>query len=711
MIAVRFGCCALLFAALVPPGHGAEPLPRVPATEPAHVGRTFHTQSGFHLDLLAAEPLTTDPVAIAYDEDGRAWVVEMSDYPYTDKANDVAWQDSKNDLPLGKVRILEDTDGDGDFDTSTIFARDLSWPTGIALFKGGAYIAATPDIWYLKDTDGDRQADVREKVFTGFRKYNVQAVMNNLAWGLDHKVYGAGSSNGGTIQSPGQPAASPIVLSRNDYLFDPNSRQFEAISGGARFGNSFDDWGNRFLCNIRNPIQQVLLPSRYLKRNPWLVAPAAVQDVAEAGDTLPVYRTSPPEPWRTLRAERYLADSKSTVPRSETNQGYFTSSSGITIYRGSAYPPEFRGNAFVGEVAGNLIHRQALTPAGVTFTSRRTEENQEFLTSDDNWFRPVNFVNAPDGTLHVLDMYRETIEHPWSIPDDIKALVDLESGRDRGRIYRLTPPGFQTPKPPKLGRAASAELVPHLDHPNAWHRETAHRLLFERQDLSVVAAVRSLARSGSPLGRLHALWTLEGLGQISADDLLAALGDASAGLREHAVRLSESRLGQSKALLSRMAELARDPEKRVRFQVAFSLGEVQDPLATQALRELVARDADDAWMRVAILSSLADNAGEVLAQLLNDSPLSDDAGQRLVRRQLAVCVGARKNESDVRKVFQALSQATRSPGNRPAALSVLAGLGEGLKRSRGSLSASAPRCGQLRSGRVASVRCRTSRRR
>src|SRR5205823_7600307 len=151
-------------------------------------------------------------------------------------------------------------------------------------------------------------------------------------------------------------------------------------------------------------------------------------------------------------------------------------------YRGAAYPEQFRGNVFIGEVAGNLIHRQILTRDGVTFKSRRADENTEFVRSRDNWFRPVNFVNAPDGTLTVLDMYRETIEHPWSIPDDIKAQLDLSSGSDRGRLWRLEPPNFQLPEFTPLAQASTVELVAQLENRNVWHRETAHRLLFEHQD-------------------------------------------------------------------------------------------------------------------------------------------------------------------------------------------------------------------------------------
>ncbi len=504
-----------------------EPSLRIPPVEPAAAEKTFHTLDGFHMDLIAAEPLVTDPVAMVYDERGRAWVVEMNDYPYTDKSHDVPQADRTTDKPLGKVRILEDVDGDGVMDRSSVLVEDLSWPTGIALYDGGCYVAATPDVWYLKDTDGDGRADVRRQVFTGFRKFNVQAVINNLAWGLDGKIYGAGASNGGQIQSVGQAGSKPINLGRNDFCFDPRTEQFEVQSGGARFGNCFDDWGRRFICTIRNPAQHVVLAPRYLTRNPHLPLASAVQDVAESGDAIPVYRRSPPEPWRVLNAERLAAAGDRHTPRSETAAtGFITSAAGATVYRGTAYPQRYRGNLFIGEVSGNLIHRQLVRPDGVTFHSERADAGVEFVASTDNWFRPVNFCNAPDGTLHVLDMYRETIEHPWSIADDLKARLDLESGRDRGRIYRLSPPGFKAPRPPSLAQATTAELVAHLANPNSWWRETAQRLLCQRQDRSATAPLRALLHEGhEPLGRLHAPWTLSGLGALDEADLLRAIHD------------------------------------------------------------------------------------------------------------------------------------------------------------------------------------------
>ncbi len=658
-------------------------LPAVPPTPPQEAAAKFRVLDGFRMDLIAAEPLVASPVAMTYDENGRAYVCEMRDYPYTDKANHKPSQENPTDQPIGRLRLLEDTDGDGVFDKATIFAEGLSWPTGVACWKGGVFVAGTPDIWYFKDTDGDGKADVREKVFTGFRKLNVQAVMNNLVWGLDNRIHGAGGSNGGKILPADKPDAEPIAMARADFRIDPVTREFEMLSGGARFGGSFDDWGNRFLCNIRNPAQHIVLPGRYLERNRSLAAPSPIHDMAESGDQLPVYPISPPEPWRVVRAQRWAGERDINMPRSELiGAGVVTSASGITSYRGSAYPEKYRGNVFVTECAGNLLYRLQLTPDSVTFKAARVDGNVDMVASTDNWFRPVNFCNAPDGTLHVLDMYRENIEHPWSIPEDIHAAVDLEAGRDMGRIWRLTPPGFKPGKPPRLGSASSAELVTTLEHPDAWWRETAQRLLFERQDPNAVPALRDLVKNSvSPLARLHALWTLEGLGALTPEDLLAGLQDKTAGVREHSVKLAEARL-QETPLLEAVLPLAQDSDARVRFQTAFMLGESDDPRALDALAAVAKRDAADPWTRTAVLSSVAETSGQLLARLLTDTPFATSADAIDLIRELARIIGARGQTDEMQ---HALAAAGGSDLDSPALREVITGIGEGLKRTGKSL--------------------------
>src|SRR3989440_2782687 len=584
---------------VAPPNAVRGRLPTIAPTPARDAAKAFRVLDGFRMDLLAAEPLVASPVAITYDENGRAYVCEMRDYPYTDKAHHQRNQENPTDEAIGTVRVLEDTDGDGKFDRSWIFADNLSWPTGLAFWKGGIFVAATPDIWYLKDTDGDGKADVRIKVFTGFRKPNVQAVMNNLVWALDNQIHGAGGSNGGQIRPGGKPDAKPLVMTRNDFQFDPVTEQFELLSGGARFGGTFDDWGHRFLCDIRNPSQHVVLPQRYLARNPYLAARGPLHDMAESGDQLPVYRISQPELWRVLRAKRWAGERDIVMPRSDlVGAGVVTSSSGVTSYRGAVYPEKYRGNVFVCECAGNLLYRLQVTPDGPTFKATRVDGHTEMVASSDNWFRPVNFVNAPDGTLHVVDMYRENIEHPWSIPDDIHAAVDLESGRERGRLWRLTPPNFTPRKPPRLGHATTLELVATLENPNSWWRETAQRLLFERQDQSVVPALRKMVKRGrTAQARVHALWTLAGLSRLNDEDVLAGLKDQAAGVRKNAVKLAELQLGtarvpraveasrrdssggtpnearQRRALPDALIKLASDSDACVRFQLAFTLGE------------------------------------------------------------------------------------------------------------------------------------------
>lgn len=679
------------------PAQKSDDFPRVPATEPRDVAKTFRTLHGFRMELLAAEPLVTDPVALEYDENGRAWVVEMRDYPYTDKSTDRPNVERTTDKPLGRIRILDDTDGDGLFDKSSIFAEDLSWPTGLALWKGGCYVTATPDMLYLKDTDGDGRADERRRVFTGFKKLNVQAVINNPRWGLDHKLYCAGASNGGEITKPGDAEFKPVRFGRADFAFDPNTEEFEVLTGGARFGQAFDDYGNRFLCNIRNPVQHVVFENRYLARNPYLVVTNAVHDCAEAGDTLPVYRASPPEPWRAARADRWRVEAGQTYPRSElAGEGYFTSACGITIYRGSAYPKEFYGNVFLGEVAGNLIHRETLTPDGVTFKAARADQNAEFVASSDNWFRPVNFTNAPDGTLHVCDMYRETIEHPWSIPDDMKGKLDLESGRDRGRIYRLAPPGFVAPKAkPNLGQATTAELVKALEHPDGWWRDTAHRLIFERQDKATVEPLRKLLReSKDERARILAIWSLAGLYAFSEDDWIHAyFNDKSPQVQRQAVAAGEAFINGRdnkiwQAHASGIHRLVLGDAKPLLFQIALSSG--GDPYGSIMISRILRKAGDDPWVATAALAGCRDSAALLLRSQMGHLPAVPVTHPQYtifppaITRQLAFYVGIGGNEESVRDVVRLIVEAEGEFRQKTPPL--VAGLTEGLRRSDRSLA-------------------------
>src|SRR5262245_38861250 len=210
----------------------------IPPKSPAEALKTFETVGGFRMQLVASEPLVHDPVAAAFDEKGRLYVAEMRDYPYLPKPGQ---------KPLGTVRLLEDTDGDGAFDKSTVFADGLLWAAGIAPWKGGVFVAAPPDIWYLKDTNGDGKADVRQRIFTGFGTQNQQGMLNNLVLGLDHKIYGATSVNGGSVRPGDDPKAPLIPVTGRGVRFDPVTLRFDTITGTVQVGNGVDDRGNRCL--------------------------------------------------------------------------------------------------------------------------------------------------------------------------------------------------------------------------------------------------------------------------------------------------------------------------------------------------------------------------------------------------------------------------------------------------------------------------------
>jgi putative membrane-bound dehydrogenase-like protein len=647
----------------------------VPPKSPSEALETFETIPGFQLELLAAEPLVFDPISAAIDEDGNLYVTQMRDYPYHPKPRQ---------KPLGSVRMLRDTDGDGRYDEGHLFADELLWAGGVACWKGGVFVAAPPDIWYFKDTDGDHQADVRRKVFTGFGEKNQQAMVNNLKWGLDHKIYGSTAGNGGDIRPADKPEAQPVSVNGRDFRFDPVSDTFESITGTIQFGNTFDDWGNRFLCSESTPLHHVVLEQKYLERNPYVAAPAGTHNIA--GGAVPIFRISPIERWRQIRSSRRIAHGERDPNSAGASHHVIDAAAGVTVYTGSAYPAEFYGNVFVGDAQNNLVHRRRLTARGLTFDSTRADEGAEFVRSSDNWFRPVNFVNAPDGTLYVLDMSREILE-AIHIPLDVMQHLDLKSGRATGRIYRMAPTGFRAPPAPRLSQATTEELVALLAHPNGWHRETARRLLLERQDKSAVEPLRRmLLESTSDMARLGALYSLAGLKAVSTDDLKTALDDRHPGVREHALRLAESRIELEPELLERAIQLSRDADARVRFQAAFSLGETRDPRAIRALAELAVRDGADAWMSAAILSSAGNSAEELLIVLLQNRDWIGSSAGRDMSRRLAFVVGARNQEPAIARLLDAVAKHAHVRDDAELQSRIVLGLADGLRQANGRLA-------------------------
>jgi len=664
---------------------------RIPGRSPEEALKSFVVPEGFEMQLVAQEPQVKDPIVITYDENGLMYVAEYLKFPN---------HPLEGKSESGQIRLLKDADGDGKYEQSFLFADGIAWPTGICPWNGGVYVVAAPDLWYLKDTDGDGKADIKKKIFTGFGFNNEEGTANNLIWGLDNWIYGAGSNSGGTVRPADKPNARGISMRGRDFRFHPVTGKFETLSGSEQFGNTFDNWGNRFICSNSKPVVHIVLPSRYLARNPYLPVPAVRKSIWVSGNT--IYRISPPEAWRVARS-KYRLSKKPNMAKTYVADDVFSACSAATIYRGSVYPKQYQGNMFMGEVQGNLISRFDMRPSGVTFDAVRVDMKKEVLASRDNWFRPANLCNAPDGTMHIVDMCREVIETPTSMTEEIIASIDLLSGDNRGRIYRLAPTGFKAPAQPRLGKMTMAQLVQLLENKNGWWRDTASRLLYQRQDQQAVQPLKKLLHESKyDLAQLHAMYALDGLNGLSDEDLLFALSSQSDGLKSHAVKLAETRLQKNSKLLDAVVLLADSPNMKVRFQVAFSLGETGDKAAAKALAGIAKRDAGDVWMRTAVLSSSLKLAGGMLESLLADAEFAKTSAGKQILRQLALIVGGRNQKAEVVGLLKALESSSDASTQRM----ILLGLGDGLRRSRASLSQFAdqsPAASKLVNGMIANA--------
>ncbi len=669
-------------ASAAEPVPGSDELPRVPPTPAPQAAAKFELKDGYEIQLVAAEPQVADPIAIVFDEDGRAFVIEMHGYPEKRAGN------------LGRVRLLEDADGEGRFDKHSVYADGLSWPSAIFPWDGGVFVGAVPDLWYFKDTDGDGKADLKKKLFTGFiagpkERDIAPRCFNSMTWGPDNRIHVASSMNGGLVRPADDPTAEPLDLRRRDFSFDPRKLDLRPETGTGQYGLTFNARGRKFVCKNSNHIQALMYEERYVGLNRHYSLPAAKVDIGVDGPAAEVFRISGDEPWRILRMRwRIEGTYAGGVEKGGKVSGYFTSACGITIYNGDAMP-ELIDNAFIAAPANNIVHRKRIREEGVALVAERPadERDREFLASRDQWFRPVKFANAPDGALYVVDMYREIIEVAHAIPDSIKERVDVYSGTDRGRIWRIAPKGFQRRPKPRLGEMSPEELVRTLAHPNGWHRETAARLLLERDARSVVPQLSDLsANSDSPAGRLRALGVLDSFGAITTGQILNALSDSSPALRERAIVLAEPRFADMlvkdrQAIETRLKELsaASDTDSFVRFRIALAMGKLRPFSQGEILTNIISHDPDSEWMRHAVLNSL--NYDGYVGQCFRAVAPDSDPAFNEFRRQLTRLIGVINSHPEVENVLRFVAGST----NAAVAFETAAALADGLRQADSSL--------------------------
>lgn len=593
--------------------------------------RSMIPSDGLVVELVASEPLIADPVNIAFGPDGRLWVAEMGDYP--------TGPDGQG-APDGRVRYLEDSDGDGTFDKSTLFLKDLKYTTGVHPWRKGVIVASTPEIFYAEDAFDEGEASVRQTIVSGFAVGNPQHVVTGFSMGLDNWLYFCGDELG-TVRS--FMTGNAVSLAGRDGRVRPDTGELDSTSGVTQHVRCRDDWGNWFGGANPCPFWHYVLDDAYTRRNRYVATPRPWQDLY--GGFFPL-----------VFPKSRIVDRFNDL----FTAGRFTSACSPSPYRDKLLGPAEQ--IFACEPVHNLVHRAHIERDGLEFRAKRapSEQSSEFLASSDPWCRPVRVVTGPDGAVYVVDMYRLVIEHPQWIPDAWKARLDLRAGHDKGRIYRVYPKERKptTPMLPRLADCADDELVGHLQSANGWHRDMAQQLLITRHATSVVPLIRTTAKDGkSPKSRLNALGTLLGLQALTPDDVLAALGDDHPAVRVFALRLSEPILREDATIAARVSALAQDPEITVRFQAAHSLGELDEPAAAEAVAQIALRDIDNAWIRAAVLASSIHHPEVVLRRVLaHGEPTRDHSA--LIDGLLATTVGLFGDEGLPRVLAEILPEPT-----------------------------------------------------
>ncbi len=503
-----------------------------PAMKPADAQRAFAVPKGFEVRLFASEPMVVNPVAMTWDDRGRLWVLELYEYPLGTKPGEKG---------RDRIKILEDTDGDGVADKVTVFADGMSLATGLQLGNGGVYVAEAPNLWFLQDTDGDGKADKKTAVLTGFGLEDRHELLNGLTWGPDGQLYMThGVFTRSNAKDPNDRNAVPVVLTAGVARFDTRTKRFEVFAEGTSnpWGVDFDAKGNAFV-------------SACVIDHLFHLAPGGIY-TRQGGQAPYLYG---------------YGDLKSIVDHRHHMAAY----AGIDIYQGNQWPEEWKGAALHGNIHQNAINIDRLTPKGSSFLASKWNDSGDFLTTKDGWFMPVSTQTGPDGAVWLMDWYDKypCYQNANADPDGVD--------REHGRIWRVvwtgdkpgSPVASRPSKDMDLGKLSSAELVKMLEHPNSWQRRSAQRLLNERRDNTVQGQLQNLFATGKSLdSRLAAFWTMQSSGQLADTILEKATTDQDPAVRMWAARFLGEQRVVSEDRMSWLEALARDPDPTVRSAVA-----------------------------------------------------------------------------------------------------------------------------------------------
>ncbi len=573
-----------------------------PIRSAAEEAKTFDLVDGYAIQLVAAEPLVEAPVAFEFGPDGRMWVVEMRGYMRDANGGGEA-------EPIGRIKVLTDSDGDGQMDKAQVFIDGLVMPRALALWRDGVLIVEPPYLLFCRDSNGDGVSDESRVIANGFAgQENPEHAGNGLIFSLDNT----------------------FACSQHPFRFalDGDELRAQSVAPHGQWGIAEDAQGRLYYSPNSDPLLVDLVPKSYATRNPAQMRFEGIP--ARAAVDMRVYPSHLTPGINRAYQSGVLKDGK---------LANFTGACSPYIQEGDAMGSDMRGCALICEVAGNLVHRYRLAEEDGAVVATPADGTRSFWTSTDERFRPVFCRGGPDGAIYVADMYRGIIQHRNFMTTFLRTQVDargLAAPVDAGRIWRIVPTNKSTLCTVEdLSTMDVAALARQLAHAEKPVRTTARRLFIERydneRDQVVIDAMRTkllgditTATTANAHTILEPLWTMSACNAVDSALLTAAFTSNSPAIRVHALRVAEQTLASSE-LVALLERALLDSDAQVRVQAVLTAGELEAPLRLAVLERALASDVDSKIMRSAVISSLYGAEAIMLSSIIDGHALTTDS--------------------------------------------------------------------------------------